>query len=82
MAINEHVGRFNVWAGNLGIFARAHASLDYRSRDNSEAKDLALKQLEGVQDRIERGMFHCIAVPQTSRPSLRTESSNWNHQRE
>lgn len=69
MAIDEQVGRFNVWAGNLGVFARAHASLDYRLRDNPDAKGLALKQLEGLQDHIERGMFGYNTIPQDSRPS-------------
>lgn len=82
MAIDEQVGRFNVWAGNLGVFARAHASLDYRLRDNPRAKDLALKQLEGLQDRIERGMFDRIASREPHTLPLRTESSYWSYQRE
>jgi len=57
LAFDEQYGRFNVWAGNLGVFARAHASLDYRLRDSPKAKDLFVSQLEGLQSYLERGMF-------------------------
>lgn len=53
--LDEQAARFKIWAGNLGVFAHAHGSLDYRLRDSPAAKALALDQLEGLLGNIERG---------------------------
>lgn len=53
-AVDEQAARFRIWAGNIGVFAEAHASLDYRLRDNPDAKGLALHQLSAIQDSLNR----------------------------
>ena len=45
------MGRFNIWASNMGVFATLHASLDYRLRDLEEVKELKLEHLRNMLDR-------------------------------
>ena len=61
-AIDEQAARFNIWAGNLGVFAHAHASLDYRLRDSPGVKQLALDQIEGLQGNLERGTIYPSSI--------------------
>ena len=61
LRIDEQAARFRIWAGNLGVFAHAHGSLDYRLRDSPGAKRVALDQLEGLQSNLERGMYICCS---------------------
>jgi len=37
---DDQSGRFSIWAGNIGVFATANASLDYRVRDISVCRKL------------------------------------------
>ncbi|PMD49854.1 uncharacterized protein K444DRAFT_622465 [Hyaloscypha bicolor E] len=39
----EQMARFSIWAANLGVFARGHASADYRLRDSDEVCSLILQ---------------------------------------
>ncbi|CAK7232994.1 hypothetical protein SEUCBS140593_008452 [Sporothrix eucalyptigena] len=46
--MRDLIGRFNIWASNMGVFAAFHASLDYRLRDLEEAKVLMLEHLDSM----------------------------------
>lgn len=40
------MGRFNLWAGNIGVFAPLQASLDFRLIDVPEIRSQLLRQLD------------------------------------
>lgn len=41
----DQQGRFQIWAANIGVFARGHASLDYRLRDTPDILELIMQQV-------------------------------------
>ncbi|KAH8779889.1 hypothetical protein F5883DRAFT_406681, partial [Diaporthe sp. PMI_573] len=50
--LRDLIGRFNIWASNMGVFATLHASLDYRLRDLGDVKELILEHLCNMVDRL------------------------------
>ncbi|KAG9195991.1 hypothetical protein G6011_01112 [Alternaria panax] len=51
-ALEDEVGRFRVWAGNLGALQKGHSSLDYRLRDSPNLLSSALKLLEELEHNL------------------------------
>lgn len=51
----DQLGRFRIWAKNIGVFAEGHACLDYRLRDSAEVRLLMIDQLETLQSSVLRG---------------------------
>lgn len=51
----DQLARFEMWAGNIGVFADGHASLDYRVRDNDNAKQLMIELLGTLLEFLCRG---------------------------
>lgn len=47
--------RFDLWASNIGVFARGPASLDYRLRASPTAKAAVEVELEGLCERLLTG---------------------------
>ncbi|KAJ9613478.1 hypothetical protein H2200_003420 [Cladophialophora chaetospira] len=41
----DQLARFEMWAGNIGVFAESHASLDYRVRTSNDARQLMVEFL-------------------------------------
>ena len=54
-SVEDQLARFNIWAGNIGVFAEGHASLDYRVRDNDDLRDLILSFFDALKDLLGRG---------------------------
>lgn len=54
--IEDQYGRFNIWAGNIGVFADDHASLDYRLRESAKADHFMKELLDGLQLLLRQGM--------------------------
>jgi hypothetical protein len=52
VALEDEIGRFRVWSGNLGALQKGHSSLDYRLRDSPLLFGNALKLLEELADNI------------------------------
>lgn len=52
---DDQLGRLRIWAVNIGVAARGHASLDHRLRDGKEARQLTIDLLETTCDHINRG---------------------------
>jgi hypothetical protein len=50
--IQDEIGRFRVWSGNLGALQKGHSSLDYRLRDSPLLSSNALKFLKELEDNI------------------------------
>lgn len=44
--LQDELGRFNLWAANIGVFAPLQASLDYRLIDIPDIKSQFLRQLD------------------------------------
>jgi hypothetical protein len=53
--VEDQQARFRIWAGNIGVDAEGHASLDYRLRDSPQAHSLMLELLESLQSHLQRG---------------------------
>ncbi|KAF1947080.1 hypothetical protein EJ02DRAFT_450051 [Clathrospora elynae] len=51
-ALDDEVGRFRVWSGNLGALQKGHSSLDYRLRDSPLLSNNALKFLQELEDNL------------------------------
>lgn len=51
-ALQDEVGRFRVWSGNLGALQKGHSSLDYRLRDSPLLSSNALKLLKELEENI------------------------------
>lgn len=53
----DQYGRFNIWVGNLGVFADGHASLDYRLRDSPQQMVLLKEVLDELQRLLLQGLL-------------------------
>lgn len=51
----DQVARFNMWAASIGVFADAHASLDYRLRASQDVALMIVDLLEGLKRKLQRG---------------------------
>lgn len=58
--VEDQYGRFNIWISGIGVFAPAHASMDYRLRETPDVKDLVVRLLETLLGHIEQSesIFH------------------------
>lgn len=54
----DQLARFKIWAGNIGVDAEGHASLDYRLRDSPQARALMLELIERLQSHLQRGKLY------------------------
>ena len=52
--VEDQYGRFNIWTSNIGVFARAHASMDYRLKEAADIRDLMVRLLETLLGHIEQ----------------------------
>jgi hypothetical protein len=50
--LQDEIGRFRVWSGNLGALQKGHSSLDYRLRDSPLLSTNALKFLKELEDNV------------------------------
>lgn len=51
----DELGRFRVWAGNIGAHRKGRSSLDYRLRDASHIRSKVQSLLFDLQGAIQRG---------------------------
>jgi hypothetical protein len=51
----EQLGRFNLWASNIGVFATAPTSLDYRLRDAPVVAETFMGLLTALSVRVRHG---------------------------
>ena len=56
LTVEDQLARFEMWAGNIGVFADGHASLDYRLRDSDFAAKLMVDFLGTLSEFLRRGM--------------------------
>ena len=55
ISAEDQLARFKIWAGNIGVDAEGHASLDHRLRDSPQARGLMLDLLERLQSHLQLG---------------------------
>lgn len=53
--VEDQLGRFNIFARNLGIFAEGHGSLDWRLRESEDAQEVTLQLLHSLRWFLDRG---------------------------
>ena len=51
-ALEDEMGRFRVWCGNLGALQKGHSSLEYRLRDSPLLSSNTLKFLEELEENL------------------------------
>ncbi|TVY85465.1 Ankyrin repeat and KH domain-containing protein [Lachnellula suecica] len=56
LEFGDQLARFNIWAANIGVFAEAHASLDYRVRNSAKAKMMMLRLLKSLQRKLQSAL--------------------------
>lgn len=49
----DQLGRFKIWAGNLGVFAADTASADFRLKDDQDVKDVIISMLTRLTRELE-----------------------------
>jgi hypothetical protein len=54
-ALQDEIGRFRVWCGNIGALQKGHSSLDYRLRDSPLLSSNVLKLLAELSENITAG---------------------------
>lgn len=54
-AVDDQLARFNIWAANIGVFAEAHASLDYRLRNSPKVRAMMLLLLQALKRKLQFG---------------------------
>ncbi|KAE8383465.1 hypothetical protein BDV26DRAFT_251788 [Aspergillus bertholletiae] len=55
-AVETQWGRFNIWASNVGVFAKQNASLDYRLRYSHDISSMFVKLLELLNRNLQRAI--------------------------
>jgi hypothetical protein len=52
--LENQLGRFKIWAGNLGVFAADTASADFRVKDDQDVKDVLINMLTRLREQIQQ----------------------------
>lgn len=52
--LENQLGRFKIWAGNVGVFAAGNASIDFRLRNDPDIKEVMIQMLTRLRKSIEQ----------------------------
>ena len=52
--LENQMGRFKIWAGNIGVFAAGNASTDYRLRQDQDVRDIMIQMLARLKKNLEQ----------------------------
>jgi hypothetical protein len=52
--LEDQLGRFKIWAGNLGVFAADTASADFRVKDDQDVKDVLINMLTRLREQVQQ----------------------------
>ena len=55
--VQDELGRFRVWLGNVGAHRSGRVSLDYRLREATSLRDSVLELLKDLGDNLQEGRF-------------------------
>jgi hypothetical protein len=56
LAVEDQIGRFRLWAGNIGALQEGRSSLDYRLRDAQFVAENVLRLLDSLQKSVIGGI--------------------------
>jgi len=56
-AVNDELGRFRIWAGNIGALSVGRGSLDYRLRDADYLHTNVISLLEDLKETLHDGLL-------------------------
>jgi hypothetical protein len=72
--LEDELGRFRVWLGNIGGVQKGHSSLEYRLREAPLVLESVLKLLRELSDALRNSMFDLLTGKSNSRFILTTYS--------
>ena len=55
--VEDELGRFRIWSGNIGAHRIGRSSLDYRLRDASHIRKRVVSLLEDLKEILQEGMW-------------------------
>ena len=70
--LENQLGRFKIWAGNIGVFAAGNASIDFRLRNDQDVKEVIVQMLL----RLWRTIDQLINPPLVEMETLEDGESN------
>ena len=70
--LENQLGRFKIWAGNIGVFAAGNASIDFRLRNDPDIKEVMIQMLTWLRKCIE----HLINPPLAETPTPKERDSH------
>ena len=74
--LENQLGRFKIWAGNIGVFAARSASLDYRLRNDEDVKEIMVQMLTRLWRTIEQLVNPPLVEMQTAEDSESNQSDS------
>ncbi|KAL9000162.1 MAG: hypothetical protein Q9188_005728 [Gyalolechia gomerana] len=75
--VENHLGRFKIWVGSIGVFAAGKASTDYRLRNDEDVKELLIDLLIRLRRAVDRFLKPVIdEETDNDQPSESAESSD------
>lgn len=79
-AWRDEVGRFRIWASNIGAHQKGQSSLDYRLRDASHIRDQINQLLQDLKDVLDEAVATLGSDEAGSGNGFETEESNEFHE--
>lgn len=70
LAVEDQIGRFRLWAGNIGALQEGRSSLDYRLKDAKFVAENVQRLLDSLQASLIGG------IPFKSQNSFKTDDSD------
>ncbi|QSZ30694.1 hypothetical protein DSL72_000252 [Monilinia vaccinii-corymbosi] len=74
--LENELGRFKIWAGNLGVFAPGRASADYRLRDDADVKEVLIQMLDRLRQSTKQAMDPPVMLKEEEEESEPDDSSS------
>ncbi|TGO92413.1 hypothetical protein BPOR_0003g00110 [Botrytis porri] len=74
--LENELGRFKIWAGNLGVFAPGRASVDYRLRDDADVKEILTQMLDRLRQSTKQAMDPPVILEEAEEESEKDDSSD------
>lgn len=66
--LENELGRFKIWAGNLGVFAPGRASADYRLRDDADVREVLIQMLNRLRQSTKQAMDPPVILEEEEEP--------------
>ena len=74
--LENQLGRFKIWAGNIGVFAAGNASIDFRLRNDQDVKEVMVQMLTRLWRTIDQLINPPLVEMETSEDGESNQSSS------